>query len=438
MRQSTTAAQYLRQIPLTVKVGNLGAGEIVRAIRFDGVTVATNLVANSSGVVEHTFTIPAGVPSGTKRIEAVATASGTGVTTFIGEGLIETTTRRVVTTVEEYHTDPVAQSMTLRDGRHIGGIELLFRAKGTSDVVVQIREMTNGFPGRRVLAESRRAPATIRTDGQPTRFEWAPVWMPADEEFAIVVLCDDADASVAIASLGQFDAAAQKWVTAQPYQIGVMFSSSNGTTWTAHQISDLWFRLLGCRFTATSRTVPLGSLTASQVSDLVGLFNAERPDSATRIGLRLIAADGRVLTLSDGQPVNLTERLTGSVAAQLVLEGTDTRSPVVYPGVQAIFGVQTDTATYVSRQFACGSSSKLRVVLDAVLPGTSGVTVEAQAANGTWIAVPFSTGQSVGDGWEERVFLLTTFSAPSTRLRITLSGSALYRPRIRRIRAIAA
>ncbi|MCW2248691.1 hypothetical protein M2352_004351 [Azospirillum fermentarium] len=438
VRQTTTAAQYLRQIPLTVTVEHLGPGEIVQALRFDGVTVATNLTANASGVVQHTFTIPAGVPSGAKRIEAVATASGTGVTTFTGEGLIQTTVRRVVSTVEEFHVDPVAQSMTLRDGRHVGGVELMFRSKGASDVVVQIREMTNGFPGRRVLAEGRRAPSAIRTDGQPTRFEWAPVWMPADEEFAIVVLCDDADASVAIASLGEFDAAAQKWVTAQPYQIGVMFSSSNGTTWTAHQVSDLWFRLLGCRFTATSRVVPLGSLTASQVSDLVGLFNAERPDSATRIGLRLIAADGRVLTLSDGQPVNLTERLTGSVAVQLVLEGTDTRSPVVYPGVQAIFGVQTDTATYVSRQFACGAPSKLRVVLDAVLPGTAGVTVEAQAANGTWIAVPFSTGQSVGDGWEERVFLLTTFSAPSTRLRITMTGSALYRPRIRRIRAIAA
>lgn len=438
VRQTTAAAQFLRQIPLLVRIEHLGPGEIVPTLRFDGVVVGSNLVANASGIVEHEFVIPAGTPAGAKRVEAMASAAGIGVATFIGEGQVETTVRRVVATVEEFHVDPVAQSVTLREGRHVGGVELLFRDRGTSTVVVQLREMSNGFPGRRVLAESRRGPADIRTDGQATRFEWPPVWMASDEEFAVVVLCDDAETSVAIATLGEFDPALQKWTTAQPYQVGVMFSSSNGTTWTAHQTSDLWFRLLACRFTASSRTVPLGSLTASQVSDLVGLFSAERPDSATRISLRLIAADGRVLTLSDGQPVNLTERLTGNIAVQLVLEGTDTRSPVVYPGIQAIFGVQVDTATYVSRQFACGSSSKLRVVLDAVLPGTAGVTVEAQAANGTWIAVPPAGGTAIGDGWEERVFLLTTFSAPSTRLRLTLTGSALYRPRIRRIRAIAA
>lgn len=438
VRQTTTAAQFLRQIPLLVRIEHLGPGEIVPTLRFDGVVVGSNLVANTDGVVEHQFTIPAGVPAGAKRVEAAAAAAGVGVATFVGEGQIETTVRRVVSTVEEYHVDPVAQSVTLREGRHIGGVELLFRDKGTSTVVVQIRDMTNGFPGRRILAESRRPPSQIRTDGQPTRFEWTPVWMAADDEFAIVILCDDAETSVATASLGEFDPARQKWVTAQPYQIGVMFSSSNGTTWTPHQISDLWFRLLGCRFTATSRTVPLGTLTAAQVSDLVGLFNAERPASETRIGLRLIAADGRILTLSDGQPVNLTERLTGAVAVQLVLEGTDTRSPVVYPGIQTIFGVQADTATYVSRQFATGTSTKLRVVLDVILPGTSSVTVEAQASNGSWVAVPANGGQQIGDGWEERVFLLSAFSTPNTRLRLTLSGSALYRPRVRRIRAIAA
>ena len=438
VRAQTSAAQFLRQIPLLVRIEHLGPGEIVQDIRFDGVTVGQNLVANSAGVVEHAFTIPAGVPAGAKRVEATASAAGVGVATFVGEGLIETVVRRTVSTVEEFHVDPVAQSVTLRQGRHIGGVELLFRDRGSSAVVVQLREMTNGFPGRRILAESRRSPTDIRVDGQPTRFEWTPVWMAADEEFAVVVLCDDAETSVAIASLGEFDPARQKWVTQQPYQIGVMFSSSNGTTWTPHQISDLWFRLLGCRFTATSRTVPLGTLTAAQVSDLVGLFNAERPDSATRIGLRLIAANGRVLTLSDGQPVNLTERLTGNVSVQLVLEGTDTRSPVVYPGIQTIFGVQTDTATYVSRQFASPSATRLRVVLDAILPGTASVTVEAQATNGTWIAVPATGGTPIGDGWEERVFVLTTFSATATRLRLTLNGSALFRPRIRRIRAIAA
>lgn len=436
--RSVTAAQFLRQIPVQVRIEHLGPGEIVPEIRFDGVHVGGPFTANAQGVVDHGFTIPAGIPSGTKRVEAVAMAAGIGVATFTGDGVIQTETRRRVATVEEFHVDPVAQSITLRQGRHVGGVELLFTAVGTSQIVVQLRSMTNGFPGRDILAEARRKPTDVRVDGQPTRFEWEPVWVPPDEEVCVVVLCNDAVAAVATASLGEFDATRQTWVTQQPYQIGVMFSSSNGTTWTAHQATDLWFRLLGCKFTATSRTVALGTLTAAQVSDLVGLYNAERPDASTRVTLRLTAADGREITLADGQPVNLTDRLTGNVTAQLVLEGTDIRSPIVYPGVQAIFGVLTEQAKYVGRQFATPSAAKIRVVLDVITPGTSTVTVEVQNASQQWVTVPLSAGTPIGDGWEERVHVLNPFSASVTRLRITLNGSALNRPRVRRIRAIAA
>lgn len=436
--RTVTAAQFLRQIPLLVRVEHLGPGEIVPSITFDGAVVGQNLTANAAGVVEHGFTIPAGTPAGAKRIEVAAAATGTGVATFIGEGQVVTTERRRIATVEEYHVDPVAQGIILTRGRHVGGIELLFRAKGTSQVVVQMRTMVNGYPGRDILAEARLNPADIRVDGQPTRFTWDPVWMAADEEFCVAILCDDADAEVATASLGEFDAAKQRWVTEQPYRVGVMFSSSNGTTWTAHQATDLWFRLLGCRFTATSRTVPLATLAASQVSDLVGLFSAERPDAETRVALRLIAADGRVIDLSDGQPLNLTSRITGNVSVQLVLEGSDIRSPVVYPGIEAIFGVQTDIATYVGRQFATPSASTIGVVIDAILPGTSTVTVEVQNAASQWVTVPLTSGLPLGDGWEERTHDLAGYGAAQTRVRLTLTGSVLNRPRIRRIRVIAA
>ncbi|WP_372395138.1 DUF4815 domain-containing protein (plasmid) [Azospirillum sp. HJ39] len=438
VRSTTTEAQFLRQVPLIVRIEHLGPGERVPSIVFDGITIATNLVADAAGVVEHQFVIPAGIPAGTKKVEVTAAAAGTGVATFTGEGQVTTEVRRRVATVEEYHVDPVAQSIMLRQGRHIGGVDLLFRARGASSVVVQLRDMANGYPGRNILAEARLKPASIRTDGQPTRFTWSPVWMATDVEFCVVVLCDDADASLAIATLGEFDTAKQQWVTQQPYQIGVMFSSSNGTTWTPHQKSDLWFRLLAARFTATSKTVPLGSLTAAQVSDLVGLFNAERPAADTRITLRLIAQDGREFSLSDGQPLNLTDRLTGNVSVQLVLEGTDTRTPVVYPGVQAIFGVLSDSATYISRQFATPAASKLRLVIDVITPGNSTVTPEIQTAAGTWVTVPQSSATPIGDGWEERVHLLTGFNAATTRVRLTLNGSALNRPRVRRLRAIAA
>lgn len=54
-----------------------------------------------------------------------------------------------------------------------------------------------------------------------------------------------------MAELGKYDAVHERWVTSQPYQVGVLLSSSNASTWTPHQDRDLTFRLLGARFTAT-------------------------------------------------------------------------------------------------------------------------------------------------------------------------------------------
>lgn len=438
LRQDTRAAEYLRPIPLTVTVTGLGAGEILDSVTFDGLTVGAGLVANAAGVVVHSFVIPAGIPAGTKRIDVAARATGRATTTFTGAGTIATTVRRRVATVEEYHIDPVAQSFALDAGRHVGGVELLFRAKGTSTIVVQLRDMVFGFPGTTVLAEARLPPAAIRTDGQPTRFDWAPVWIPPAVEHAIVVLCDDADAELATAAVGGFDAGRQAYVGQQPYRIGVMFSSSNATSWTVHQAEDLYFRILAARFTATSRTVPVGTLNADQVSDLIALFNVERVHSATRATLRLTDSQGRTYSLAEGQPLALAARLTGSVSVALVLEGTDLHSPVLFPGVQTIFGRLSETATYVSREFATPGATRVRVILDLIRPGTASVGVELQGAGGAWIAVPQTGGQPVGDGWEEAVFVLNGFTASTTRLRITLGGTALYRPRVRRIRAIAA
>ena len=52
------------------------------------------------------------------------------------------------------------------------------------------------------------------------------------------------------------------------YRIGVLLSSSNASTWTAHQDRDLKFRLLACRFTENTRTVPLGNITVTDSTDL--------------------------------------------------------------------------------------------------------------------------------------------------------------------------
>jgi len=120
------------------------------------------------------------------------------------------------------------------------------------------------------------AASDIKTDGNPTRVALDPVALDANREYALVVLTDDANHAVSVAELGKYDPRTG-WVTAQPYQIGVLLSSSNGITWTPHQSQDLTFRLLACHFTQTQKTVNLGQYTVTNLSDVMMLAGVERP-----------------------------------------------------------------------------------------------------------------------------------------------------------------
>lgn len=398
------------------------------------------LTANAAGEVSGKFTIPTNVPVGAKAVAALGAGGSYGVATFTGRGTIRTEERRVVTSITEwrYWVDPLAQTFSINESRHVAAVDLWFTVAGNDDVIVQVRDTDNGFPGRQVLAEKRVKPADIKVGGQSTRVLFdAPVWLDSGREYALVLLTDGPDAAVAVAELGKYDAAAQKWITSQAYQVGVLLSSSNAQTWTAHQEKDLAFRLLGAKFTDTSKTVALGSVSVADTSDLLALMNIEVPATGAKAELVATAPDGAVYRMVPGQPINLPSRITGNLALSLQLNGTDKASPVVYPGIQLAAGDLAESATYVSRAFTCGSNGRISVTFEANTPGTSTVNVEIQKQDGTWQTLNLTSGADVGDGWVERRYALTGFSADTTRVRLTLTGSAQFRPRVRKLRAVA-
>lgn len=394
-------------------------------------------VANASGVIAGRFTIPAGIPAGAKRVTLRGVGGSFGDATFTGRGLISVQERRVVRQIDEYHVDPLAQTVTLLEGRLIGGVDLKFTARGgNAPVTVQIRSVQNGWPTAEVLAESVIPAAAIKTNGDWTRAEWPLLWIEPGREIAIVALTDDAEHALAVAELGKYDPT-KGWITGQPYQIGVLLSSSNASTWTAHQERDLTFRLLAARFTETTRTVPLGSIAFAGVSDVIALAGIERPSADTEVTLTLTDPTGKAFQIADGQVVSLEARLSGQVAVTATLKGSATRSPLLFPGIQTILGKLKDTATYVSRQIAAGANVKASVTLECSLPGTSGLTVHVQDGAGNWQPLPLVATVPVGEGWEERTFTMTGLSAASgTRVRLTLNGSTLHRPRARKLRAV--
>lgn len=443
LASSSEEAQFLRSLQVAYTVMGFGPNEALAQLRFDGIGISqpAGTVANASGLLTGSFQIPQAIPAGAKLVEFLGAGGSYGSATYVGRGQIVTETRRRILTTVVRRWDPLAQTFTLPERRTIGGLELWFTTKGGSaPVIVQIRETQVGLPTTTVLTEGRLLASDIKTDGNPTRITLDPVALDANREYAIVVLTDDANHAVAVAELGKYDPRTG-WVTAQPYQIGVLLSSSNGITWTPHQTQDLTFRLLGCRFTQQSKTVSLGQYTVTNLSDVMALAGVERPAAGTDVQFLATDAQGRIYTLSEDQGLALSEKLSGNLAVSAKLTGTETASPILYPGTQLVFGTLEAAGDYLSRAIPAAATFNVAVTFDALTPGTSSVTVQAESAtSGSFQALSLFSGVEVGNGWVERTYKATSLvgvgADRTTRVKLALSGTPQHRPFVRNLRVI--
>ncbi len=397
------------------------------------------LQANSSGVLTGKFTIPASIPAGSKQVVFNGAGGSRGVATFIGQGQTRIETRQIITTVRNERYDPLCETFTLEAAHQISGVDLWFTAKGASKVVVQIRETSNGFPTQVVLAEASVAPASILTNGNSTRVSFPyPVGLSGGIEYGLVLLCDDSVAACAVAELGKFDSANGRWVTAQPYQVGVLLSSSNASTWTAHQDRDLAFRLIGVAFAETTRTVLLGSVTVSGATDLMVRANVENPSSATGCEFRLTLPDGSIMTVAAEQAVRLTSAISGGVTVEAILRGSSTETPILHRDVFLLHGAVSASADYVSRAITAGTNVKVKVILEANLPGTSSLSVSAKGIDvgDTWANLTSTGSTQMGDGWVELTYESATITETMIQARLVLTGNPSSRPQVRNLRVL--
>ena len=333
--------------------------------------------------------------------------------------------------------DPLAQTFTLSAARQIAGVDLWFTACG-GDVRVDLRGVTAGVPDQRVLASTTVKQAAVSTSAATRILFPAPVMLAGGAEYALVILANDATTEVAVAELGKWDETSAHWVTQQPYTVGVLLSSSNASTWTAHQDRDLTFRLLAASYTATSRDIALGTVAVDGVTDLMLMSYAERPDSATRCEYRLTLPDGTGLSVEDGQAVRLPAAITGDVGVAARLLGTADASPVLHPVTQLAYGQVEAVATYVSRAIPAGQNARVRVIVDAAIPSGSGVAVSVCGidAGDAWQAVPYVSSRPMDDGLAEITYELAALDESSLRIKLELTGHPSARPRLRNLRVI--
>ncbi|MCF6199319.1 MAG: hypothetical protein L3J67_07980, partial [Hyphomicrobiaceae bacterium] len=271
------------------------------------------LVADNNGELTGEFDIPENIPAGSKTVVFTGKGGTEGRAIYVGRGTIITRIfRRIFTTTTirwQQRVDPLAQTFTLMQGCHISSVDVEFCKIGKREnpVIVQIRETDTGHPTQEVVAEATVSMAKVKT-GRWTRCKFkSPVYLEDGVEYALVFMSDDADHSLAIAELGKFDKRHQKWMTEQPYQVGVLLSSSNASTWTAHQSRDLRFQINAAKFTAKERIVDFGSLKVKRCSDLLVEAGIEEPAVDTSVLVRVTRANGEQLLVHPGQTIRFDD-----------------------------------------------------------------------------------------------------------------------------------
>ena len=267
----------------------------------------SNLISDSVGNCEGTFTIPDPKISGnpqfaTGDIEFVITADpnnaqvGDGASEIVArqtyaeaiysaKGILDTqqetiiATRNAITRTTALNEegglilgseirpmDPLAQTFIVIDtdtldqeitGAFLTSCDIFFFEKdATYPVSMEIRNVINGAPGPKILPFGRKTlqsgEITTSTDGNTaTTFTFdSPVYVQGGTEYSICLLANTPDYKVWISDLGTQDTAGNE-ITDQPH-VGVLFKSSNNSTWVPSPTQDMKFSLKKAKFDTTA------------------------------------------------------------------------------------------------------------------------------------------------------------------------------------------
>ena len=396
-------AAFLRQIVVQFTLSGFEAAETLSQLLFDGINITPNPapIANSSGVITGSFTIPASVPTGIKAVTALGSEGTFGAAEFLGEGEVGRIRRRPARKV-----DPLAQTFRIEQSRWITSVDVQFKVIGDENnpVVLEIREVELGLPNAISLAEGVVDMNTVSTTGWTRINLDRPVWLQAEVEYAMVLLSDDAFHAVAIAEGGKYDPVAEQFVTSQPYTVGTLLKSSNATTWTPFQEADLTFKLNAATFTSTSQTVSLGSIAFATASSLT-----RSGTTATLVSTGLVAKLGGITT-----------------GATIVVNGADQGA---YNGAFVVTVVDANTVTFT----VSGSPVTPATGTITVAPGlTSDLLTVANVerpTNATKVEFVYTKtdGSTIRTGVDGRASL-TERITQGMSLSMELSGSATESP----------
>lgn len=401
----------------------------------------TTLQADKNGVVRASFKVPAAQPAGTYDVTVKGALDSEARTAFVGQGTeknteVQSILSATLTTYQRY--DPLAQTFTFDRDTYLAAVDIWVKVKGTTPMSVDIRVCENGIPTPEILRKVRvEVSDVVNVDNnQQTRIAFDPVRLQQGVEYCFVVMADDPHWTVDVATLGEFDKRADKWMTSQAFQIGTLLSSSNASTWTPHQKTDMRFRLWEAVFSTTKRSYSLGTFDLYNADLIHTQFNAERIDEETDVAVVLTMPDGRTeYRLKENSISSFSEKVTGKAQVKLELSGTANKTPIALSGVTLVSSGVIETGEYITRHISLGNDVDVRVNYE-VSTGLES-TVEAFYAIGAeWKVLPLEIQLNLDDGFRERRYKLDDISGDTIRIKLVLVGTAKDAPRVRKLRVV--
>jgi len=474
--QRTETATAIRQLDVAFTLSGFGANEQLKRLLFAGrdVTPVPALVADENGEITGTFRIPANVPPGSHAVDAEGAAGSFAGATYAASLTITTETMRRVNLVTVSAPPPViVQNITnvtnvtqvnVRGGRRNGGdqneswqrngdpiawvfppvedgynLGLDFWITKVGDpnnpIILQLAGTLNGYPTNEILADLL-IPMHGVQPGDVIKARWrAPVLVSASARYSYVWMTNDGEHSIAIAKQGDVDPVSQQRVGGTPYPEGSFFSGANRATWDYHANVAPKVKVISASFTQTSKRVELWRGALQAISDLV----VQGPDLAplgTTVRLELERADGSILILQPGQPVEFDEYVSEEVALFATLGGTATQSPIVFGGKQLIGGRLQENAEYVSRVFPMPGELYVSGLIKRFTPAGSSIAMSVDKADGLFEPMSAVSSRPLGQNWIEATHQKQEHNAPhGGRIRITLQGTPAARPSVAELRA---
>lgn len=345
--------------------------------------------------------------------------------------------------------DPLAQTFLLLEERFVTSVELFFQTKDADSasykgqpVTVQLRNVVNGYPGTTVLASKvlEASAVKVSTKGDaPTKFVFGdPVLLQANVEYAIVVLTGSSQYRVYVAKMSGKDLISGNVVSRQPYSVGLLFSSSNATAWTAHQDMDLKFRLNAAVFKKTTGKLAFEGLTLQQAASQLLLSTSQVVPQGSSLQWQWSPDGSKWYALNDAG-VTALGAPTDEVFVRALLAGSGKSSPVIQTGAIGAGALSYKTnGTYVTKEwFTNEPFTKVTVYVDFHTPSSTTQSVEYSVDGGNaWVA--FAAGRSTQQLGQYTQFKFEAAVSASQKVRIrikqaNMADTRAETPRARRL-----